>query len=46
MRADLTKRADYAIRAMIALARMAGETPVSARRIALEMAIPGGSCRR
>lgn len=40
MRADLTKRADYAIRAMIALARMDGEGPLSARRIAVEMGIP------
>lgn len=40
MRADLTKRADYAIRAMIALARHDGESPLSARRIAAEMDIP------
>ena len=40
MRADLTKRADYAIRAMIALARHDGDDPLSARRIATEMAIP------
>jgi len=40
MRADLTKRADYAIRAMIALARLDGDDPLSARRIADEMGIP------
>lgn len=40
MRPDLTKRADYAIRAMIALARSSGSEPVSARRIADQMGIP------
>lgn len=40
MRPDLTKRADYAIRAMISLARSGGDGPLSARRIASEMAIP------
>jgi len=40
MRADLTKRADYAIRAMIALARLDGDDPLSARRIADAMGIP------
>jgi Rrf2 family protein len=40
MRPDLTKRADYAIRAMISLARSVGDEPVSARRIASEMGIP------
>ncbi len=40
MKADLTKRADYAIRAMIALARSTEAGPHSARRIAAEMGIP------
>jgi Rrf2 family protein len=40
MRPDLTKRADYAIRAMISLARSGGDEPLSARRIAAEMSIP------
>lgn len=41
MRPELTKRADYAIRAMLALARTTEATPLSARRIAEEMGIPG-----
>jgi Rrf2 family protein len=41
MRPELTKRADYAIRAMLALSRENGDGPLSARRIAEEMAIPG-----
>jgi len=40
MKADLTKRGDYAIRAMIDLARSTEARPRSARRIAAEMAIP------
>ncbi len=40
MRPELTKRADYAIRAMLALARVKGRDPLSARRIAEEMDIP------
>jgi Rrf2 family protein len=41
VRPELTKRADYAIRAMLALTRANGDGPLSARRIAAEMAIPG-----
>jgi Rrf2 family protein len=40
MRLELTKRGDYAIRAMLALARDPGERPLSARRIADGMDIP------
>ncbi len=40
MRAELTKRADYAIRAMLALARSDGDGPLSVRRIAADMDIP------
>jgi len=40
MRLELTKRGDYAVRAMLALARAEGAGPVSVRRIAEEMAIP------
>lgn len=40
MRPELTKRADYAIRAMLALARTNGNRPLSTRRIAEEMEIP------
>ena len=40
MRLALTKRTDYAIRAVMCLARSAPGTPVPARRIAAEMAIP------
>ena len=39
MRLDLTKRSDYAIRAMLALT-MAGDGLVSSRKIAEEMKIP------
>ena len=40
MRLELTKRGDYAVRAMLALARGAGNGLLSARRIADAMAIP------
>ncbi len=40
MRAELTKRADYAIRAMLALARSGDDGPLSVRRIAAAMDIP------
>jgi Rrf2 family protein len=40
MRLELTKRADYAIRAVIAIAAAAPEERVSVRRIAAEQAIP------
>jgi Rrf2 family iron-sulfur cluster assembly transcriptional regulator len=40
MRLELTKRGDYAIRAILALARDTGDRPVSARRIADAMDIP------
>lgn len=40
MRLELTKRGDYAVRAMLALARDGGSGLVSARRIAERMAIP------
>ena len=40
MRLELTKRGDYAVRAMLALARDPGDRPVSARRIADAMDIP------
>jgi len=40
MRLELTKRGDYAVRAMLALARAEGAGPLSVRRIAEEMAIP------
>lgn len=40
MKIELTKRGDYAIRAMLALAGRQDEPPLSARRIAAEMAIP------
>ena len=41
MRPELTKRADYAIRAMLALSRSPSAGPLSARRIAEEWSIPG-----
>jgi Rrf2 family protein len=41
MRLDLTKRADYAIRAMLALARAGEGERLSARHIAAEQGIPG-----
>jgi Rrf2 family protein len=37
---ELTRRADYGVRAMLALARHGGEEPLSASRIAEAMAIP------
>jgi Rrf2 family protein len=40
MRLELTKRGDYAVRAMLALARDPGDRPVAARRIADAMDIP------
>lgn len=40
MRLELTKRGDYAVRAMLALARDGGASLLSARRIAAEMSIP------
>jgi Rrf2 family protein len=42
MRLELTRRGDYAVRAMLALARRATTVPTSAREIATEMAIPIG----
>jgi Rrf2 family iron-sulfur cluster assembly transcriptional regulator len=42
VRLDLTKRGDYAIRAMLALARAQNGTLLSVRRIAADMAIPRG----
>jgi Rrf2 family protein len=40
MRLELTKRGDYGVRAMLALAAAADDRPVSVRRIADAMAIP------
>lgn len=40
MRLDLSRRGDYAIRAMLALAAADGPRPVSARRVAAQMDIP------
>ena len=40
MRQDLTKRADYAIRTVLALARAAPGEPLSVRRVANEQRIP------
>ena len=40
MRLELTKRGDYAVRAMLALARGSGNGLLSARRIADAMSIP------
>ena len=40
MRLELTKRGDYAVRAMLALARAPDDGPLSARRIADAMSIP------
>jgi Rrf2 family protein len=42
MRLELTRRGDYAVRAMLALTRRASTTPTSGREIAAEMAIPVG----
>jgi Rrf2 family protein len=40
MRLELTRRGDYAVRAMLAIARAPGGRRLSVRRIAEEMAIP------
>jgi len=40
VRLELTRRADYGVRAMLALARHKGDEPLSAARIAESMAIP------
>ena len=40
MRLELTKRGDYAVRAMLTLARTPGDRLLSVRRIAEEMSIP------
>lgn len=40
MRLDLTKRADYAIRAVLALGRATDDEPLSVRRVAEEQRIP------
>jgi Rrf2 family transcriptional regulator, iron-sulfur cluster assembly transcription factor len=40
MRLELTRRADYGIRAMIAIARSTPDTPLSTPRIAESMTIP------
>jgi Rrf2 family protein len=40
MRLELTKRGDYAVRAMLALARVDGGRLLSVRRIAADMSIP------
>ena len=40
MRLDLTKRADYAIRAMLALGRATADERLSVRRVAAEQRIP------
>lgn len=40
MRLELTRRGDYAVRAMLALARHPTSDPLSSRRIAEEMEIP------
>jgi Rrf2 family protein len=42
MRLALTRRGDYAIRAILALAAGPRRVPISAREIAAEMAIPAG----
>jgi len=42
MRLELTLRGDYAVRAMLAIARRDGVAPVPARAIAAEMDIPVG----
>lgn len=42
MRLELTRRGDYAVRAMLALAERATTMPTSAREIAAEMDIPVG----
>ncbi len=40
MRIELTRRGDYAVRAMLALAQVDGDGPLSARVIAERMAVP------
>jgi Rrf2 family protein len=40
VRLELTRRADYGVRAMLALAQHHGDEPLSAARIAQTMAIP------
>jgi Rrf2 family protein len=40
MRLELTRRGDYAVRAMLALARVPAIEPLSARRIAADQSIP------
>ena len=40
MRLELTRRGDYAIRAMLSIAANDGQQPISVRRIAEAMAIP------
>jgi Rrf2 family protein len=40
MRLELTRRGDYAVRAMLALAASRDDRPISVRRIAEAMAIP------
>lgn len=42
MRLELTRRGDYAVRAMLAVARRGTTEPISGREIAAEMAIPIG----
>jgi Rrf2 family protein len=42
MRLGLTRRGDYAVRAMLTLARRATTSPTTGREIAAEMAIPVG----
>jgi Rrf2 family protein len=42
MRLELTRRGDYAVRAMLALAERATTMPTSGRAIAADMAIPVG----
>ena len=42
MRLELTRRGDYAVRAMLALAARPAGASVSAREVALEMGIPAG----
>lgn len=42
MRLDLTKRADYAIRAVLALARAGDGERLSVRRVAAEQSVPEG----
>jgi Rrf2 family transcriptional regulator, iron-sulfur cluster assembly transcription factor len=46
MRLELTRRGDYAVRAMLALAARDPSTPTSGREIATEMGIPVGYMAR